>query len=134
MRRPTTFEVQLRAAFRDVAPDKVTLALRLMQGSYGDAELDTIPAVVALKRRCYSEPNHHHKLMTALDSLLETHGVEYIGVHMYDGPPIEYLNVGDAYTSTVVWYRDLRVRKFKVCGYADAIEWCERRNVRLDDS
>lgn len=128
MPRVTKLELALREAFSRAPTENVDLALALIQGRYSDEQLDAIPAVVALRHSCYSEPWQHHKLMTALDSLLETHGCEYIGeVHMHDGPPVEYLNVGDSYTATVVWYRDLCT--FRVQCFADAVEWCERRHI-----
>lgn len=128
MPRVTKFETDLRAAFRNVDPANITLALLLINDRMSDDDLDSMPAVSELRRQCYNEPSKHHKVMTALDSLFDTCGVEHIGeVHMHDGPPIEYLNTGDSYAATVVWYRDLG--KFRVQCYADAVEWCERRNI-----
>ena len=136
MARVTKFETALRQAFPNVQSENVDLALRLIRGDYSNAELEAVPAVADLISRCYGRPSRHHAVMTALNALLETYGCEYLGhVHMTDGPPVEYLNVGDAYTATLVWYRDLTGRnQWRVQGYADAVEWCERRAVRLDDT
>jgi len=39
----------------------------------------------------------------AIDSLLGTFGVEYLGVHKRSGNHIYYCNAGDGYTSTVMF-------------------------------
>ncbi len=128
MVRVSAFERDLRAAFRDATDETIRQVVALCNGTATRTEIDAVPAVEALIRQCYNPPSRHHKVMTALDSLLETHGCEYLGeVHMHDGPPVEYLNTGDPYVATIVWYRDSG--KFKVQGWGDALEWCERHGV-----
>ncbi len=126
MNSKTKFETDLREAFgRHVDENDITLALRLIKG---DEHPRIVQAAADIESRCYSPPKRHHMLMTALNSLLKTHGVEYIGdVHMTDGPPVQYLNTGDTYAATLVWYRD--TFKFKVQGYDEAVEWCEKRGL-----
>src|SRR5688572_26207947 len=106
MAKPTKFEINLRAAFeRTVGPENVTTAIALIRG---EAEpLEVSEAARKLERQCYNPPGHHYLLMTALDDLLGTCGVEHIGeVNMHDGPPVEYLNTGDSYALTLMWFRD----------------------------
>lgn len=128
MARVTKFETDLRQAFeRTVGAGNVTTALAIIRG----ADPRIVQAAVILDCKCYHPPGRHHLMMTALDSLLGTHGIEHIGeVEMRTGPPVEYLNTGDSYVWTLVWYRDLG--KFRVQGYVDAVEWCERRGVSTD--
>ena len=134
MSRQTKLRQALREAFRDPSEADIDLAYRLMTGENERHELDSIPAVQDLVAGCYNPPGRHYKVMTALNVLLGTHGCEYLGhVDMHDGPPVEYLNVGDAYTVTVVWYRDLK-QPWRAQGYADALEWLEKRRYRLDDT
>lgn len=122
----TKFEQRLRAAFeRTAGARNVDAALAIIRG-----ELDplVVPAAVELKRECYNPPGRHYLTMTALDALLGTHGVEHIGeVDMHSGPPVEYLNTGDTYAATLVWYRD-RVRPWSVESWGDVAERLERSN------
>lgn len=39
----------------------------------------------------------------AVDKLLRTHGVEYLGVHKRTGQEVWYCNAGDPYASTVIF-------------------------------
>jgi hypothetical protein len=116
----TKFEQRLRAAFERTAGDEnCTKALAIIRG-----EVDplTVDAAVQLERQCYNPPGRHYLTMTALDSLLGTCGVEYLGdVDMRDGPPVEYLNTGDTYAPTLVWHRD-RVRPWDVQSWGDVAE------------
>lgn len=46
-------------------------------------------------------------LLTALDEIIESSGVESIGpISLRDGPPFQYLNMGDAYVITLIYSRD----------------------------
>lgn len=125
MPRKTKFELSLRAAFeRTVGPDAVTQALGVIAG---DIDPRTVPAAAELERQCYNPPGRHYLMMTALDSLLGTCGVEYLGeVNMYDGPPVEYLNAGYSYADTLVWFRSSG--RFYVKSWGDVAEanpqWC----------
>lgn len=117
--RTTKFERDLRAAFeRTAGPGACTQALAIIRG-----ELDprTVPAAQQLERQCYNPPGRHYLTMTALDSLLGTHGVEHLGdVDMRDGPPVEYLNTGDTYAPTLVWYRSSG--RFYIRSWGDVAE------------
>lgn len=119
----TRFEQALRDAFERTAGDEnCTKALAVIRGELDPSSVDS----VAL-RQCHNAPDKHYATMLALDSLLGTHGVEYIGeVDMRDGPPVEYLNAGDTYAATLVWYRD-RVRPWSVESWGDVAERLERR-------
>ncbi len=134
MPRVSAFERDLRAAFPDVTDESIKLAVAICNGSIDNDTLKAIPAVVALRAECFGMPSRHHASMVALDSLLGTHGVEHLGyVDMFDGPPIEYLNTGDSYVATVVWYRDASKHyTWRVQCYADAVEWCERKGISLE--
>lgn len=99
MARVTKFERDLRAAFSNAPREKVDLALALIRGDKDAAETGAGQRRI---RECYNPPSKHDVLMHAIDACLETHGPECLGeVDMHDGPPFEYLNVGDSYTSTL---------------------------------
>lgn len=123
MTRKSKFETDLRAAFeRTVLSEDLDLALSLIRG---EADPLLVPAAQELERRCYGRPSKHHLTMVALDALLGTCGVEYIGeVHMANGPPVEYLNTGDQYAPTLVWFRNSR--RFYVRCWADCVGYAER--------
>lgn len=131
------FKQSLRTAFdRTATPENVEQAFALLRAYDADREMFRLrvlehPAAQRRERECYHPPSNHDLLIHTLDSLLGTHGCEYIGeCHPTQGPPIEYLNTGDSYEATLVYYRD--TGKFKVQGYADAVEWCERNNVNTE--
>lgn len=123
------FNQSMYAAFeRTQGPDAVKLAIKLIRGDVKPQ--DVSQAARDLIDRCYGRPKSHYLLMTALDDILGTCGTEYLGeVDMLDGPPVEYLNAGDTYTATLVWYRDMN--RFRVETYADAVEWCEKRGIEV---
>lgn len=96
MARVTKLETDLRRAFPNVDDKGIALALRLMRGKLDNHELEAIPAVRRRIDDCYHRPSRHDVTMHALNDILGTYGVEALGgVHVYDGPPFEYLNVGD---------------------------------------
>lgn len=117
----TKFEQALRAAFERTAGEgNVTTALRLIRGEIDP--LDVSPSASKLEAQSYHPQDKHTLVMVALDDLLATHGVESLGdVDMHDGPPVEYLNTGDTYAATLVWYRD-RVRPWAVESWGDVAE------------
>jgi hypothetical protein len=123
MAHKSKFETDLRAAFeRTTLPEDLDLALSLIRG---EADPLQVPAAQRLNEQCYNPPGRHYLTMTALDALLGTCGVEYIGeVHMTDGPPMEYLNTGDSYAPTLVWFRNSR--RFHVRCWADCVKYAER--------
>ena len=126
-KRVSKFETSLRAAFPDVHRVKVDVALAMIDAHHrNDREaldnlLNGIEAVDLLRRQCFNPPGRHYALMTALNALLGTHGSEPLGeVHMCYGPPFEYLNVGDPYIPTLVYYRSSG--RFYVRCYGDIVE------------
>ena len=83
------------------------------------------PAAVARRAECYHPPTFLDQLLHALDAEAEAHGVEYIA-HRDDGfrndemRGLEYLNVGDPYTPTLIYNHSADT--WRVCGYGDIIE------------
>jgi hypothetical protein len=135
MARTTKFALALHAAFdRTAAGAAVAQALSLI-ACYKRSDADDFRAAVMMfaaaqrrERECYNPPSKHDLLMTVLDDLLGTCGVEFIGpVNMRSGPPVEYLNVGDSYAATLTWSRD--TDSFRVECMADALERCERKGL-----
>lgn len=126
-KRVSKFETAFLDAFDSVDPLLRAVALDLVNAhnrrDYATRNniLDNIKAVQELRRQCFNPPGRQYELMTALNALLETHGSEPLGeVHMFNGPPFEYLNVGDAYTPTLVYYRSSG--RFYVRCYGDIVQ------------
>lgn len=143
MARVTQFETRLRAAFeRTCGPENVTRALELIRSDEHDSDETTRALALTSERaqrrdaESYHPHDTHTLVLEALCEWLDVHDSEYLGeVHMHDGPPVEYLNVGDPYVDTVLWYRDgYRGRHYHVGGWADALEWCERRGIIKRDA
>lgn len=134
------FEQDLRAAFeRTVGPENVGKAIALIRSETQatDDETRTLALQSKAAQRRDSQSYHPHDTHTlvieALNEYLDTCGAEYIGeVDMRDGPPVEYLNTGDSYAATLVWYRDgYRGHSYHVQSWSEAIEICERRGETM---
>ena len=119
------WEKDLHAAFDKTATrQNVLTARKLIKGDVEPLDVSQ-SALNTYWAWSDSRSSHHYLLMTALNDLLGTCGVEHIGeVHTTNGPPVEYLNTGDSYAATLVYYRESG--KFKVQDYATAVEWCEK--------
>lgn len=104
MARVSKFERDFRAAFERHArcPADIDTALEVIRADYRHnewlLELGHKVGLPGARPRHYR--NQRHLKLDILDTLLGTHGVETLG----DGR-FEYLNVGDVYTTTLVWYR-----------------------------
>lgn len=96
------------------------------------------PETAAYIDSMYSDPYRSHMWQTtvalhALDKVLGTYGVERIGQgRSSDGyaPPVEYLNTGDSYGTTLLYYR--RGDKLEIGSWGDYVERHERRHGRFE--
>lgn len=114
MPRITKFEADLRRAFSGAPEDNLQLALRVLKEDDREWLLE-LADKRNLPRYAYQWPNRNNLRLALLDSLLGTHGVEELAEGKW-----RYLNVGDAYTATVVWYRSSG--RFYMRCYADIVE------------
>ena len=70
-------------------------------------------------RSCYGRPSLVQMKLEAADELLEGFGVECAGeVDMRDGPPLEYVNMGDSYDLTLCRFDG----SWRVCSMGDIVE------------
>lgn len=99
------FERRFRAFLaHNATPENVDLAVAILRGK---ADPCLVPAAERHRLQCFNPPDRHTLVMIALDAIAGTCGVEYIGpVDMRRGPPLEYLNTGDTYAETLLWFRD----------------------------
>lgn len=95
---------RLHAAFDHTAGRKnVTKALKVLRGTLSP---DTVAETQEWIRRCYHRPDDISLTLHACDALLGTHGVEGLGpVSVRHGALVQYLNTGDTYAATLVYYR-----------------------------
>lgn len=117
MKAPT--KKRLLETFRDLTPITADLIRHLAHATDDPVRLsglihgnEALRATAEYARRCYNDPFDSGMWRTtmalhAIDVLLGTHGVESLGhVSMHDGPPYEYCNAGDPYTTTLIYHRD----------------------------
>ena len=66
-------------------------------------QLEELPAGSARVRECYNRPPTWEVRMSCLDALGETYGIE--GFQLQDGSWVYYLNSGDTYNPTLIYWR-----------------------------
>ncbi len=89
----------LEAAF----PGKGKELRNLIDGTVNPAEYDS---VIRLCMRVYHHPTYSYMLMTAINEVLEGHGIEYLCPKDPDHPSYDYINSGDVYNATILLRND----------------------------
>lgn len=125
MPRITKFEADLRQAFEwTVLPENIRTALDVIRGKRTPHDVLYSSARIEAHHLRLSG---HEAVMCCLDILLGTHGVEVLGGSLdahgnTRSKPhrFEYLNTGDSYAPTVVWYRSSG--RFYIRCWADIVE------------
>lgn len=102
----------------EIFGDKAKEARRILESDY--AELLELPENENLVRQCLNAPSRMQLRLNALNTLGQFHGVEYADND--DGELLRYLNVGDTYAGTLVYWRG----GFRVSSLGDIVE--NRRN------
>lgn len=113
----------LRSVFQHRAPE----ARRILEMRRD--ELEAHPVGAARVAECYHAPTTRDLRMTVLDSLdTGLHGVEgfVIGRRNGDADTVWYLNTGDTYTPTLVFWRGT----YRVESWGDRVEILERQGWR----
>lgn len=82
-------------------------------------------AVNALRSACFNPPSKAMVRLTALNELAETYGIECC--ETVDGEYAEYLNNGDTYAETLIYWRG----RFRVQSVGDFVETMERNGVHF---
>ena len=77
-------------------------------------------SVTSLEGHCFNSPSYSHMLLTAINEIIEGHGIEQIipkdeGRH----PSYDYINMGDSYNATILLRSDGRLI---VGGWGDIVE------------
>lgn len=109
-------------AIRDMSAHEIAVALQLYRLSDdpgdavawivdlvdGERDPDEHPAGERRIRECYHRPTDEDLVLTVIDSIIGTHGVEALAYgedsdDAADAGVVEYCNAGDGYTPTVIW-------------------------------
>ena len=108
----------LEAAF----PGKGKELRNVIDGTVNPAEYDS---VIELCMRAYHSPSYSHMLLTAINEIIEGHGIEQI-VPKDEGrhPSYDYINMGDCYNETILLRSDGRLIVSSVGAIAEAhMDW-----------
>ena len=115
--RPAPSLKRLEAAF----PGKGAELRALLKGEKKTSDYQSVRDLVS---QSYHHPSYAHRLMTALDEIIEGYGVEAVW-DKSGSVAFEYVNMGDTYTTTIVrWYDS---------GHIEVTDWgtiVERDNGR----
>ena len=79
-------------------------------------QLEAMPAGAARLAECRHPPMTSDLRLHCLNACLGTHGIE--GFQTRDGSWCDYLNAGDTYTPTIVWFRG----RYRVACWGDIAE------------
>lgn len=80
----------------------------------------SFPSVQALLKQCYSEPDTHYRRMTALNEILEGCGIEAIREEESGTLRADYINMGDAYRTTLLF--DFNRGRYLLTTWGDFVE------------
>ena len=105
----TAASVKTLQTIKDVTPEDARLIRRIWKAR-SLAELDRILKGPTLAADTYARPDGVAMLrdekMAAVDRVLNTHGVEYLGRMKRTGAHVDYCNAGDPYATTVLFIGD----------------------------
>jgi hypothetical protein len=86
----------------------------------GDVHPDNYKSVQDLVGQCWHGPTYSHMLLTAINEIIEGHGIEQIIPKDEDRhPSYEYINMGDTYNATILLRSDGRLI---VASWGDIVE------------
>lgn len=85
-----------------------------------DVHPDNYESVQNLASRCWHGPTYSHMLLTAINEIIEGHGIEQIIPKDEDRhPSYDYINMGDTYNATILLRSDGRLI---VASWGDIVE------------
>lgn len=95
--------VRMLQTVKDVTPETARKIRRVWLKYTREQLCDEFPACAAYVRACYHPPGTRALRRMAIDSLLGTYGVEYLGYTRRNPRPVHYCNAGDTYAHTVLF-------------------------------
>lgn len=92
----------------------------------GESRTSFYSSVRELTKMCLNPPRYSERLMCALDEILEGYGTEVIwGINGEPWPVAEYVNMGDTYSTTIMY--DHERDTVQVTSFGDWVARNERR-------
>jgi len=88
----------------------------VIDGTVNPAKYDS---VIKLCMRAYHHPTYDHMLMTAINEILEGHGIETVRPRYDKRASYDYINMGDTYNATILLRSDGRLI---VASWGDIVE------------
>lgn len=111
-----------------------TDALKLRKLLDGRLDPMTFASVQKWVKQCYNQPKHLDLVMEAANELLGGYGIEAIRGEWQNGFWCDvravYVNMGDTYTSTLLYDRDSAC--YRVMSWGDFVEWCQRKGEKFE--
>lgn len=88
---------------KDVTPE-IAKAIRAVWRTTKSSEVFAAsPQTKAYIDACYHLPKFREIKRHAINCILGTHGVEYLGQYKPSGDSVHYCNAGDPYTTTIIF-------------------------------
>lgn len=109
-------------------PEKSDQILGLIKGRIDPESFEPVATWI---RQCYHRPSRHELIACAINVVIEGFGVEAIfSQRSCTQPYAEYVNLGDTYTTTLVYL--LGSERWRVASWGDVVEAAERKGIRFD--
>jgi hypothetical protein len=107
------------AAVREAFPDRANIVLDIIRGGRDYAL--TFKAAAQRDRESYHPHDTYVLKLEALNEVLDGCGVEYVEAGRgRKSPAFEYVNFGDTYDTTIVYFPDRRT--WRVTSWGDIVE------------
>lgn len=117
------FEAKVRDAFPHSGAFDEDTADKVLDIISGRTDPMTYSDVEEWVRSCWHEPEKIDKKLCAINQILGGYGVEAIFGDSYTEPDMDYINLGDTYTTTIVF--DRLKWKWRVMSWGDWVEEAE---------
>jgi len=127
--KPTSYTCPPAAKIADwmnCTPETASLARKLMKGEVRITDNPAFPKTNQWIADCWNKPRRIELILSALNELLECHGVEAFNsresrMHAC----AEYLNTGDTYSPTILFFHETQT--FRLTTWGDFFERNEKR-------
>lgn len=114
------------AAGMNCTLETATMARRIMRGEVRITDNPLFPQTNQWIAKCYHKPRRIELILSALNEVLECHGVEAFNSRESRMHAIaEYLNTGDTYSTTILFRHDTGT--FRLTSWGDFFEANEKR-------
>jgi hypothetical protein len=90
---------------------------------------DVTPQIAAQVRKVWKTVTNRKDARDQIDKLIETYGVEFLGVHRSTGYDVYYCNAGDTYATTILFHG----LNMTVGCWGDLVEGNRIREARYSD-